>query len=65
MKKLFMICFILLLFCPYALSDVVQNEVFTSGDYEYVLLDDGTAKVTKCKTTNLEESLMDGILRMI
>ena len=49
MKKLLIICFILFLFCPFALSEEVEKEVFTSGDYEYILLDDGTAEITNYK----------------
>jgi hypothetical protein len=51
MKRLSLILALLLCFtlCPVARADgeTPAPEVFTSGDYEYILLEDGTAEITK------------------
>ena len=35
--------------CLCAAAEEEKPEIFTSGDYEYTLLEDGTAKTTKYK----------------
>ena len=57
MKKLMMITLILALclMCVGA-AEEEEREIFTAGDYEYALLDDGTAEITKY--SGLSETLV-------
>ncbi len=46
MKTAIILCALLALLCPLALAEEAERETFTSGDYEYALLEDGTAEIT-------------------
>lgn len=49
MKKLFilLLCLSLCVPCAFSLAGEAERETFASGDFEYALLDDGTAEITR------------------
>lgn len=67
MKKMFVLLLALLLCLPAAFvltekAEAAKRETFASGDYEYALLDDGTAEITgySGKAESLENLLRAG-----
>ena len=65
MKKIMMITLILALclMCVYAPAEEEEREIFTCGDYQYILLDNGTVEITEYSGTDKEliiPNLLDG-----
>ncbi len=61
MKKTIILCILLMLVCAFALAEETKKETFTSGDYQYVLLEDGTAEITAYNGWDAEVIIPDAL----
>ena len=64
MKRAVLLCSLALLFAllfSFVLAEETEPETFTSGDYEYILLPDGTAEITKYSGEDEVLSIPDNI----